>query len=311
VIAPEVTPDLLSLLEPGIWQSGETLAGLMKVSRTSVWKAVQNLKGRGYPLEAGKAGYRLEADAPVGLPLVTYLGRVGSTMDEARLLARGGAAEFSVVLAEQQTAGRGRRGRVWESPVGAGLYFSLILRPRVPLSYLSLLPLLAGACLQRAISAETRITTFLKWSNDVLAADGRKLAGVLLEAEIEDGQARFVCIGMGVNVRHQDFPAAMTACALEDFVEMPIHRRRLLQRVLEELELQYERFLATPKIALQLWREVNGTLGRRVRILEPSGDSWEGVALEVTADGALMVETERGVKTVFAGDVSLRYLETI
>ena len=125
----EVTHKVLTLLEPGVWRSGEGLASQLGVSRVSVWKAVQKLKRGGYPLESGASGYRLEGDAPVGVAGVTYLGSVGSTMDEARTLARVGAPEFSAVLSERQTAGRGRRGRVWQSPAGSGLYLSLVLRP--------------------------------------------------------------------------------------------------------------------------------------------------------------------------------------
>jgi BirA family transcriptional regulator, biotin operon repressor / biotin---[acetyl-CoA-carboxylase] ligase len=303
-----LTQALLSHLEPEVWRSGVELATVLKVSRTSVWKAAQNLKLQGYPLEANTQGYRLEADAPLGVAGVTYLGSVGSTMDEARVLARGGGSEFTAVLAERQTAGRGRRGRIWQSPTGAGLYFTMVLRPRVPLSSLSLLPLLAGACVQRAINLETGLQTVLKWSNDVLSADGRKLAGVLLEAEIEDGAARFVLMGMGVNVRHQDFPAELNASSLEDFVG-GVHRRELLQGILATFKTEYLRFLETPETAVRLWREANGTLGRVVRVVEPSGETWDGTALDVTGDGGLKIATQSGVKTVFAGDVSLRHLE--
>jgi BirA family transcriptional regulator, biotin operon repressor / biotin---[acetyl-CoA-carboxylase] ligase len=298
---------LMASLEPGVWRSGVELAQQFGVTRTSVWKAVQSAKRQGYPLEAGTKGYRLEADAPVGVEGISYFGSVGSTMDEAKRLARAGAAEFTTVLSERQTSGRGRRGRVWQSPSGAGLYLTMVLRPALPLGNLSLLPLLAGACLQRAIRVETGLEGVLKWSNDVLAQDGRKLAGVLLEAEIEDGTARFVLMGVGVNVRQQNFPAELNAAALEDFVEC-VHRRHLLERILEEFKAQYKRFLETPESALILWRSMNGTLGRAIRVLEPDGKTWDGTALEVTSAGGLQVKTQHGIKTVFAGDVSLRHL---
>ena len=303
----ELTRKLIATLEPGVWRSGVELAEQFGVTRTSVWKAVQSAKRHGYPVEASIQGYRLESDAPIGIAGISYFGSLGSTMDEAKRLARAGAAEFATVLSERQTAGRGRRGRVWQSPTGTGLYLTVVLRPAVPLGSLSLLPLLAGACLQRSIRAETGLEGILKWSNDLLARDGRKLAGVLLEAEIEDGAARFVLMGMGVNVRQQDFPVELKAAALEDFVER-VHRRRLLERILEEFKTQYTRFLEMPETALALWRGINGTLGRAVRVLEPDGKSWDGTALEVTPEGGLQVQTQHGIKTVFAGDVSLRHL---
>ena len=303
----EVTQKVLALLEPGVWRSGEVLATQLGVSRVSVWKAVQKLKRGGYPLESGANGYRLEVDAPVGIAGVTYLGSVGSTMDEARALARGDAPEFSAVLSERQTAGRGRRGRAWQSPAGSGLYLSLVLRPNLPLSSLGLLPLLVGACLQRAIHAQTGFSGVLKWSNDLLATDGRKLAGVLLESEVEDGAAKFVVLGIGVNVRVQDFPPELNAAALEEFTP-PIDRKTLLEAILNELRVQYANFLENPNAALELWRSQNGTLGRTVRVLLPDGSSWDGTAVDVSSDGGLQVQPLSGeLKTVFAGDVSLRH----
>lgn len=303
----EVTQRVLALLEPSVWRSGEMLASQLGISRVSVWKAVQKLKVRGYPLEAGTNGYRFAADAPLGVDGVTYLGSVGSTMDEARALARGDAPEFSAVLSERQTAGRGRRGRAWQSPAGSGLYFSLVLRPNLPLSSLGLLPLLVGACLQRAIHAQTGWVGVLKWSNDLLTPDGRKLAGVLLESEVEDGAAKFVVLGIGINVRVQDFPTDLNAAALEEFTP-PIDRKALLESILSELRMQYQVFLESPSSALELWRSSNGTLGRAVRVKLPDGSSWDGVALDVTSDGGLQVRTVGGeLKTVFAGDVSLRH----
>ena len=303
----EVTQKVLGLLEPGVWRSGEALAAQVGVSRVRVWKAVQKLKRGGYPLEAGANGYRFEADVPLGIDGVTYFGSVGSTMDEARRLARGDAPEWSAVLSERQTAGRGRRGRSWQSPAGSGLYLSLVLRPNLPLSSLGLLPLLVGACLQRAIHAQTGWVGLLKWSNDLLAPDGRKLAGVLLESEIEDGAAKFVVLGIGVNVRVQDFPPELNAAALEEFTPN-VNRKALLENILTELREQYERFLESPSSALELWRSQNSTLGRAVRVLLPDGSSWDGVAVDVASDGGLQVKLPSGeLKTVFAGDVSLRH----
>ena len=303
----EVTQRVLALLEPSVWRSGEAMAAQLGISRVSVWKAVQKLKRGGYPLEAGANGYRFAADTPLGVDGVTYLGSVGSTMDEARALARGDAPEFSAVLSERQTAGRGRRGRVWQSPAGSGLYFSLVLCPNLPLSSLGLLPLLVGACLQRAIHAQTGWVGVLKWSNDLLTPDGRKLAGVLLESEVEDGAAKFVVLGIGINVRVQDFPTDLNAAALEEFTP-PIDRKALLESILSELRMQYQVFLESPSSALELWRSSNGTLGQAVRVLLPDGSSWDGVAVDVTSDGGLQIRTVGGeLRTVFAGDVSLHH----
>jgi BirA family transcriptional regulator, biotin operon repressor / biotin---[acetyl-CoA-carboxylase] ligase len=306
VVKTELTPFILETLARavGVWHSGEVLAAQAGVTRPAVWKAVQRLKQSGYALESSDAGYRFEPDAPV-INTVLYRGSVGSTMDEVRTLARDGAPEWTIMLAEQQTAGRGRRGRPWQSPAGAGLYFTTLLRPNVALADLALLPLLVGACVAQAVHLETGLKTLLKWSNDVLTSGGRKLAGILLETEVEDGAAKFALLGIGINVRRQEFPSDLNAAALEEFT--PVHRRQLLERIINTLKLEYERYLERPEHALDLWRAQPNTLGRVVTVLEPSGATWQGTAKDLTDQGALLIFDGSKDRTVFAGDISLRH----
>ena len=213
-----------------------------------------------------------------------------------------------MVVSEIQTAGRGRRAKVWHSPAGAGLYFTVLLRPSRPLTELGVLPLLAGVALQRAIKLETGFEALLKWPNDVLAPDGRKLAGVLLEAEIEDGMARFVLLGMGINVRVQDFPIDVPAAALENFVSK-IDRKKLFSAIMLEVQKLYEAWgKRGVGVVLKAWRESNATLGREVSVIEPSGSSFTGIAENLSSDGALIVRTSSGTKTVNAGEVSLKFV---
>jgi BirA family transcriptional regulator, biotin operon repressor / biotin---[acetyl-CoA-carboxylase] ligase len=293
----------------GVFVSGEHLAAQLGISRVAIWKLISSLEVEGYPIERGIKGYRLaiEAPTPQGLPFaLEYKASTTSTQDDARVLARAGASEFSMVLSEIQIAGRGRRAKVWHSPAGAGLYFTVVLRPTRPASELSVLPLLAGVALQRAIKLETGFEALLKWSNDLLAADGRKLAGILLEAELEAGMARFVLLGMGLNVRVQDFPSHIPAAALEEFVS-PINRKKLLSTIMLELQklyLSWSEFGSSVVIAA--WREENATLGREVIVLEPNGSSFTGIATDLTPDGALIVTTSNGLRTVNAGEVSLK-----
>ena len=291
--------------------SGEILAAQLGISRVAVWKLISSLETEGYPIERGSKGYRLAVDAPtpLGLPFaLTYKASTTSTQDDARVLARLGAPEFSVVLSEIQTAGRGRRAKVWHSPAGAGLYFTVLLRPSRPLTELGVLTLLAGVALQRAIKLETGFEALLKWPNDVLAPDGRKLAGVLLEAEIEDGMARFVLLGMGINVRVQDFPIDVPAAALENFVSK-IDRKKLFSAIMLELQKLYQAWVKRGVgVVLKAWRETNATLGREVSVFEPNGSSFTGVAENLSSDGALIVRTSSGTKTVNAGEVSLKFI---
>jgi BirA family transcriptional regulator, biotin operon repressor / biotin---[acetyl-CoA-carboxylase] ligase len=295
----------------GVFVSGENLAAQLGISRVAIWKLISSLEAEGYPIERGNKGYRLAVDAPTpqGLPFtLEYKASTTSTQDDARVLARSGAPEFSTVLSEIQTAGRGRRAKVWHSPSGAGLYFTVLLRPTRPVTELGVLPLLAGVALQRAIKLETGFEALLKWSNDLLASDGRKLAGILLEAELEDGMARFVVLGMGLNVRVQDFPSGIPAAALEEFVS-PVNRKKLLTTIMLELQKLYEQWSEFgSSVVIKAWRESNATLGREVSVLEPNGSSFTGIAQDISNDGALIVKTINGIKTVNAGEVSLKFV---
>lgn len=295
----------------GVFVSGENLAAQLNISRVAIWKLISSLEAEGYPIERSSKGYRLAVDAPTpqGLPFpLEYKATTTSTQDDARALARSGASEFSTVLSEIQTAGRGRRAKVWHSPSGAGLYFTVLLRPTRPVTELGVLPLLAGVALQRAIKLETGFEALLKWSNDLLASDGRKLAGILLEAELEDGMARFVLLGMGLNVRVQDFPSHIPAAALEEFVT-PVNRKKLLSTIMLELQKLYQSWSEHgSSVGIDAWRESNATIGREVSVLEPNGSSFTGIAQDISNDGALIVKTLKGLKTVNAGEVSLKFV---
>jgi BirA family transcriptional regulator, biotin operon repressor / biotin---[acetyl-CoA-carboxylase] ligase len=295
----------------GVFVSGENLAAQLNISRVAIWKLISSLQTEGFPIERGSKGYRLAVDAPTpqGLPFpLEYKASTTSTQDDARVLARSGAPEFSTVLSEIQTAGRGRRAKVWHSPSGAGLYFTVLLRPTRPVAELGLLPLLAGVALQRAIKLETGFEALLKWSNDLLASDGRKLAGILLEAELEDGMARFVVLGMGLNVRTQDFPSDIPAAALEEFVTT-VNRKKLLSTIMLELQKLYQSWSEHgSSVVIKAWRESNATLEREISVLEPNGSSFTGIAQDISDDGALIVKTLHGLKTINAGEVSLRFV---
>jgi BirA family transcriptional regulator, biotin operon repressor / biotin---[acetyl-CoA-carboxylase] ligase len=300
-----LTKQLLRVFQQqlGIWQSGLDLAKQFGVTRAAVSKAVQALKLEGYPFEVGRLGYRFEPDIPL-LGNVQYKTKVGSTMDEMRIQARNGASEWTVLLAEQQTQGRGRRGKVWQSANASGLYFTVLLRPSVPLANLGLLPLLVGAVVAKSIEETTSLKTMLKWSNDVLSLDKKKLSGILLETEVEDGAARFALVGIGINVRRQDFPTEFNAAALEEF--MPVHRRQLLEQILKNLQNEYTQFQLEPDHALKLWKAQLNMLGHEISLIEPSGDTWTGCAVDLDSSGALLVKTMNEIKTVYAAEISLR-----
>jgi BirA family biotin operon repressor/biotin-[acetyl-CoA-carboxylase] ligase len=287
---------LLDLLDE-TYQRGETLADRLGVSRAAVSKEAKRLLAEGFPVEVGRRGYRIRPGTPLphlfqpegrlGKPY-RYLGRVGSTQDILRAWAEAGAPEGALVLAEVQERGRGRRGRPWESRPGESLTFSLLLRPALPLSALSLLPLLAGLALFEAVGLGG-----LKWPNDLLSEDGRKLAGVLLEAKAEGEEVAYALLGVGVNVAW----APEGAASLQEFG--PYSRREVLLAFLRRLEALLP-LLEDPEALLARYRQASYTLGRRVRVETPKGVV-EGVAQEVLPDGSLLV----GGVRVGAGEVAL------
>jgi BirA family biotin operon repressor/biotin-[acetyl-CoA-carboxylase] ligase len=287
---------LLDLLDE-TYQRGETLADRLGVSRAAVSKEAKRLLAEGFPVEVGRRGYRISPGTPLphlfqpegrlGKPY-RYLGRVGSTQDILRAWAEAGAPEGALVLAEVQERGRGRRGRPWESRPGESLTFSLLLRPALPLSALSLLPLLAGLALFEAVGLGG-----LKWPNDLLAPDGRKLAGVLLEAKAEGEEVAYALLGVGVNVAW----APEGAASLQEFG--PYSRREVLLAFLRRLEALLP-LLEDPEALLARYRQASYTLGRRVRVETPKGVV-EDVAQEILPDGSLLV----GGVRVGAGEVAL------
>jgi BirA family transcriptional regulator, biotin operon repressor / biotin---[acetyl-CoA-carboxylase] ligase len=233
-----------------------------------------------------------------------YFQSLPSTMDEARRLAKNNAPEWSLVLAESQSAGRGRRGRVWQSAPNSGLYFTLLLYPKLQPQALGLLPLLVGASLAKTILETTGIHTQLKWSNDILSTDGRKLCGILLE---QTGAA--VLLGVGINVLRQEFLPELHAAALEEYA--PVERFMLLKAIVKNLQLEYQRFLQQPDHGRMLWKTQPNTLGRTVQILEPDGKTWQGVALDLDQSGGLIVQHATETRVVYAAEVSLRHTENL
>ncbi|MER3556026.1 MAG: biotin--[acetyl-CoA-carboxylase] ligase [Meiothermus sp.] len=224
----------------------------------------------------------------------TYLERTDSTQDAVRRLALEGVPEGAVVLAETQERGRGRQGRSWTGTPGRSLTFSLLLWPRLDPSRLPLLPLAGGLALCEACGVGG-----LKWPNDWLAPDGRKLAGVLLEAHFSGGALGYAVLGVGINVYP---PVPDGAAALAEFG--PVRRVEILARVLGRLEARYQQLYTDPEGVLSDYRSKSFTLGRKVSVRTPNGVV-EGEALEVRPDGSLLVKNSAGLHPITAGDVQI------
>lgn len=222
-----------------------------------------------------------------------------STMDAAAALAQDGAAHGVVVVAEEQTAGRGRRGTNWASPPGAGLYFSFIARPGHPLPS-SLLTLAAGVGVREGVAAATGLAPALKWPNDLIIGR-RKLAGILAEGHAIGTPAPAVIVGVGINVQPAAYPpdVAARATSLEGELGRGVEPDELLDSVLAHLASRLERLDADPGDILQAWRDASPSAhGTRVE-----WDRKTGLTAGIDDTGALLVKTSAGTERIIAGEL--------
>jgi BirA family transcriptional regulator, biotin operon repressor / biotin---[acetyl-CoA-carboxylase] ligase len=301
--------------------SGERLAAQLGLSRAAVWKRVHRLKAQGYVIEGSpRRGYRLlavpdkllAAEVLQGLRTRRFSGPVhhfealDSTNDLAKELAARGAPEGAVVVAEAQTGGRGRLGREWDSPPGVGLYVSLVLRPMLPPLELPQITLTTAVAVVRAVRRVAAVAPGIKWPNDLLLG-GKKLGGILTEMETESDRIRHVVVGLGLNVNNPGFPPelATTATSLTLALGGTFSRVLLLKAWLEEFEALYDRFLnqGFPEI-LEEWKGAAVTLGTAVTVRQGPREI-SGLALDVAADGALLLRTASGeMVRVTSGEIA-------
>ena len=233
-----------------------------------------------------------------------YLTSTPSTQDVARREAEDGATEGTVVIAEEQSAGRGRLGRSWVSPSGRNVYLTLILRP--DLSRLRTLGMAAPLSVLRAVKSVTGLEPALKWPNDVLLS-GRKLAGVLIDSELSGGEVKYALTGIGVNVNFdvdESSDVAAIATSVKREFGRAVSREDLLAALLNEFEHLY--FSTRPTAIRAAWRDRLETLGREVTVTF-RGVAHEGVAEDITPEGSLILRAADGSQLVIeAGDVTLR-----
>jgi BirA family biotin operon repressor/biotin-[acetyl-CoA-carboxylase] ligase len=319
--------EILTLLrESEDYVSGQELCNRFGVSRTAVWKVMKQLKEEGYVIEAVQnKGYKLKANPDV-LTLSELKSRIhnqwagntlyfyeetGSTNIDAKRLAEEGAPHGTVAVADKQNAGRGRRGRVWQSPAGKDIYFTLLLRPDFAPDKASGLTLVMALSVAQAVEGFCGLAVGIKWPNDIVV-NGKKICGILTEMNVEPGYIQYVVIGAGINVNLAQFPEDISKTATSLFLESSTQwpRAELLQNVLKRFEYNYEVFLQT--------RDLTGirteymkhlvNVDKQVRVLDPGGE-FEGIARGIDSSGELLVEKESGeIVKVYAGEVSVRGL---
>ena len=302
--------------------SGARIAREIGVSRSTVWRLVGRLRELGVKAKGRPAtGYFLEQVPDILMPdmlkqrlkgglfgkRIHHFFKTDSTNRVALELGHAGQPEGAVVLAEEQTAGRGRAGRAWASERAAGIYVTLLLRPKLAPVQAPLLTMMAGLSTRAAIEAVTGLNVDLKWPNDLLIR-GKKAGGILTEMHAEPSQIRLVIVGVGLNVNQEKFTGELAERATSLRIETgKFHSRmELLVRLLREFEADYNRFLREGLASVVARFESASSYARGKRVRVSNGvESYTGTTAGLGPEGLLQVEREDGrLMTVIAGDVA-------
>jgi BirA family biotin operon repressor/biotin-[acetyl-CoA-carboxylase] ligase len=302
--------------------SGARIAKEVGVSRSMVWQWIERLRELGVKVKSqAGAGYFLEQVPDIVTPdmlkrrlrsslfgkRIFHFFKTDSTNRVALELGHGGEPEGAVVLAEEQTAGRGRVGRKWHSERAAGIYVTLLLRPKLAPVQAPLLTMMAGLSAHAAVQALTGLEVDLKWPNDLLVG-GKKLGGILTEMHAEPAQVRFLIVGIGLNVNQEKFPGelANVATSLRAETGKSQSRMELLVRLLREFESDYNRFLreGVASVVKRFESVSSYAKGKRVRVTNGT-ESYAGITAGLGPEGLLQVEREDGrITAVVSGDVT-------
>lgn len=312
--------------------SGQSLCEALGVSRTAVWKYVNQLKEEGYEFDAvSNKGYRIvkypdiitreeiESMLPEGLAVtnVVYYHEIDSTNTRAKQAAEDGEKSGTLFITECQTGGRGRRGRTWESPAGSGIWMSLLLRPEIKPFDASMLTIVAAMGMKDAIeeiigggTGQGGIHCKIKWPNDIVLGD-RKICGMLTEMSAETDWINYVVIGIGVNVNTTEFDDSIkdTASSILLQTGSSVKRSDVVVAFARHFSRYYDEFLKECNLS-GLADDYNKALinvGRDVKIVERDGN-FVAKAVGIDETGSLIVEKDGDTKRIVAGEVSVRGL---
>lgn len=304
--------------------SGQQICESFGISRTAVWKIINQLKEEGYEIEAVQnKGYHL-AGTPDVLSLselqsriktkmagshLLYFDVTGSTNIEAKKQAENGAPEGLLVVADKQEAGRGRRGRSWESPAGANIFMTILLRPDFAPKKASMITLVMAVSVAQAIADVTELSVGIKWPNDIVV-NKKKVVGILTELTMETDFIQYLVCGVGINVNQTEFPENIKATATSLYLEggRKVNRAGLIERTMEHFEENYEVFCKTGNMSglIEPYNKLLVNKEAQVRVLDPKGE-YDGLSHGINEVGELIVERPDGsVENVYAGEVSVR-----
>ena len=304
--------------------SGQELCNRFGVSRTAVWKAINQLKEAGYEIEAQQnKGYRLMAapdlmtEAEIKSLMhtewvakeVLYFDTIDSTNTKAQELAEKGYQSGTLVVADKQESGKVRRGRSWVSPSGTGIFMTLMIKPDINPNNASMLTLVAALAVAKAITSVTGEEAMIKWPNDIVV-NGKKVCGILTEMNAQFDYINHIVVGIGINVHNESFPEEISQMASSLMIEAGgkrFHRAQIIAETMSYFEQYYDTFLKTQDLSA-LVREYDKLLVNRnksVRVLDPK-EPFDGKAMGITPKGELIVDTWESRKLVSSGEVSVR-----
>lgn len=304
--------------------SGQELCNRFGVSRTAVWKAINQLKEAGYEIEAQQnKGYKLMAapdlmtEAEIKSLMhtewvakeVLYFDTIDSTNTKAQELAEKGYPSGTLVIADKQESGKGRRGRSWVSPSGTGIFMTLMIKPDINPNNASMLTLVAALAVAKAITSVTGEEAMIKWPNDIVV-NGKKVCGILTEMNAQFDYINHIVVGIGINVHNESFPEEISQMASSLMIEAGgkrFHRAQIIAETMSYFEQYYDTFLKTQDLSA-LVREYDELLVNRnksVRVLDPK-EPFDGKAMGITSKGELIVDTWESRKLVSSGEVSVR-----
>ncbi|MEE4254208.1 MAG: biotin--[acetyl-CoA-carboxylase] ligase [Desulfuromusa sp.] len=317
---------ILSLLRASSdeYISGQEISTVLHVSRAAVWKQIKVLRELGFEIESKHSqGYRL-LSAPdvllaaevenelncqlIGKSVVSFP-ETDSTNVQARRLAEDGALEGTVVIADRQSAGRGRLGRCWESPLGVNLYCSVILRPEIPVHQAPQLTFLSAVAVAETLNSICHLSAEVKWPNDILV-NGAKISGLLNEMSAETEKIHFVILGIGINLNMtaDQFPEELNYPATSALIETgnTIDRQKFLQTFIQYLDGYYSEFIQEGFIPIRRrWEKLCNIMNLQVEVDQGSGKI-RGTVVGLDAEGALRLQLEDDqIKNILTGDVRL------
>lgn len=314
------------LREADGYVSGQQLCEKFQVSRTAVWKVINQLKDEGYQIEAVRnKGYHIveSPDVLTKEELTVQIGNqtkwagqqifcfetIDSTNIRARQLGENHAPHGTLVVSEQQTAGRGRRGRSWKSPAGSSIYMSILLKPDFLPTQAPMLTIVMAYSVAVALRRKTGLDFQIKWPNDIVL-NGKKVVGILTEMSTEIDYINHVVIGVGINVNTETFPKELCATATSIRKESGTtwKRAELIGEILREFEVQYDRFIVEKDLSYlqEAYNAILVNCNREVCILAEK-DGYHAIALGIDPKGELLVRKEDGSEeAVYAGEVSVR-----